>query len=176
MSNTDFNSVFSRQLKYYLAINNMTQNELARKIGVGNTSVYNWCNGLKSPRMDKVDAMCKIFGCRRSDLMEEHNETTFSSTDYSNTATPEEFEKLVKPYRDLDFSGKKHIDYELNREAARVAALNGKDARIKELEASVSESATPNYLVLNAAHERTDIEQSAEDKLSDYDMMSDENF
>lgn len=52
----------------------MTQLELAHKLGVGTTSVYNWCNGIKSPRMDKVDKMCSILGCLRSDFMEEKSE------------------------------------------------------------------------------------------------------
>ena len=49
----------------------MTQVELAKKLGVGTTSVYNWCSGTKIPRMDKVDKMCDIFGCKRSDLITE---------------------------------------------------------------------------------------------------------
>ena len=49
----------------------MTQVELAKKLNVGTTSVYNWCNGIKTPRMDKVDAMCDLFKCSRSDLIEE---------------------------------------------------------------------------------------------------------
>ena len=70
MSESEFNRVFSIRLKYYLNCFNMTQAELSSRLGVGTTSVSNWCKGLKSPRMDKVDAMCKIFHCRRSDLME----------------------------------------------------------------------------------------------------------
>lgn len=71
MSEKDFNVIFSGQLRYYLNKYNMTQLELAKRLGVGTTSVYNWCNGIKTPRMDKVDAMCAIFNCKRSDLMEE---------------------------------------------------------------------------------------------------------
>lgn len=71
MSEKEFNAVFSKRLRYFLDKHNMTQNELAKRLGVGTTSVYNWCNGIKSPRMDKVDKMCEIFNCRRSDLMEE---------------------------------------------------------------------------------------------------------
>ncbi|MFG6379183.1 MAG: helix-turn-helix domain-containing protein [Lachnospiraceae bacterium] len=71
MSEEEFNKIFSRQLKRYLKKYSMTQAELAKKLGVGNTSVYNWCNGIKTPRMDKVDAMCSIFHCNRSDLMED---------------------------------------------------------------------------------------------------------
>lgn len=74
MSEKEFNAVFSKRLRYFLDKYDMTQNELAKRLGVGTTSVYNWCNGIKSPRMDKVDKMCEIFNCRRSDLMEERTE------------------------------------------------------------------------------------------------------
>lgn len=71
MPEKEFNEVFARRLRYYLDKYEMSQLELAQKLGVGTTSVSNWVNGIKSPRMDKVDAMCDLFGCRRSDLMEE---------------------------------------------------------------------------------------------------------
>lgn len=65
----NFNLIFARNLRNYLEINNMTQVELAKRLSVGTTSVYNWCNGVKVPRMDKVDKMCEIFSCRRSNLI-----------------------------------------------------------------------------------------------------------
>lgn len=73
MSISDFNAIFSKNLRRRLEISGMTQAELARKLGVGTTSVSNWCKGTKVPRMDKVDAMCAIFSCRRSDLMEDRD-------------------------------------------------------------------------------------------------------
>ena len=71
MSEREFNQIFSERLRYYLNKYQITQLELSKRLGVGTTSVYNWCNGIKTPRMDKVDAMCEIFHCKRSDLMEE---------------------------------------------------------------------------------------------------------
>lgn len=71
MPEKEFNEVFSKRLRYYLDKFEMTQAELAKQIGVGTTSVYNWCNGIKTPRMDKVDAMCDLFQCKRSDLISE---------------------------------------------------------------------------------------------------------
>lgn len=76
MSEQEFNAVFSKRLRFYLNKYDMTQVELAKKLGVGTTSVYNWCNGIKSPRMDKVDAMCELFHCKRSDLIEDKVDTT----------------------------------------------------------------------------------------------------
>lgn len=83
MSEREFNIIFSERLRYYLNKYGMTQIELAKKLGVGSTSVYNWCNGIKTPRMDKVDAMCGIFNCKRSDLMADsaENEDTYYPND-----------------------------------------------------------------------------------------------
>lgn len=82
MLEQEFNAIFSKRLRYYLQKNDMTQVELAKKLGVGTTSVYNWCNGIKAPRMDKVDAMCNLFNCKRSDLIEEPSqENTLSNKD-----------------------------------------------------------------------------------------------
>lgn len=66
---SDFNILFSSNLNYLLKRDNMTQAELAKKLGVGTTSVYNWCSGLKTPRMDKIDKMCEIFSITRSYLI-----------------------------------------------------------------------------------------------------------
>ena len=79
MSEREFYQIFSERLRYYLTKYEMTQLELSKLLGVGTTSVYNWCNGIKTPRMDKVDAMCDIFHCKRSDLMEDKTTQSHST-------------------------------------------------------------------------------------------------
>ncbi|MBQ8666624.1 MAG: helix-turn-helix transcriptional regulator [Lachnospiraceae bacterium] len=69
MTEQNFNNIFAINLRNYLNSNGMSQVELAKRLNVGTTSVYNWCNAVKTPRMDKVDKMCEIFGCKRSDLI-----------------------------------------------------------------------------------------------------------
>ena len=78
MSEQDFNILFSKNLNYYLIKNDKTQLELANYLGVSTSAVSAWCRGLKTPRMDKVDAMCKYFGIKRSDLMEDKSSTSTS--------------------------------------------------------------------------------------------------
>lgn len=80
MSEQEFNAVFSKRLKYYINKYDMTQSELAKRLGVSTQSVTNWCKGAKSPRMDKVDAMCEIFHCKRTDLMEDKSTDNQPST------------------------------------------------------------------------------------------------
>ena len=85
MSEKEFNKIFSERLRYYLNKYDMSQSDLAKRLGVGTTSVYNWINAIKTPRMDKVDALCSIFNCKRSDLMNDKPEPT--ETYYLNDET-----------------------------------------------------------------------------------------
>lgn len=94
MKETEFNKLFAAKLKYYLARNNMTQVELANKLGVGTTSVYNWCSGLKTPRMDKVDKMCEIFSIPRSALIT----SSYSEPIEEDSYTEEEI-NLISSFR-----------------------------------------------------------------------------
>lgn len=88
MSEKDFNILFGNNLKYQLSINNISQVELANKLNVSATSVSNWCKGTKTPRMDKVDAICELLGIRRSDLMSDKTEQS-SDNYYINPETRE---------------------------------------------------------------------------------------
>lgn len=73
MYSQTFKEVFPKNLNRYLTQYNMSQHELARRLNVSATAVNNWCTGVKAPRMDKVDKMCRIFNCRRSDLVEPYH-------------------------------------------------------------------------------------------------------
>ena len=68
-TDTSFTSIISKNLIYYLNISNMTQTELARRIGVGKTTVSNWVNGLKAPRMDSIDKICEVFNIKHENLL-----------------------------------------------------------------------------------------------------------
>ena len=82
MSEKEFNEIFASRLRFYLNKYEISQLELSKRLGVSTTTVYNWCNAIKTPRMSKVDAMCEIFHCRRSDLTDEFG-TTRPTTAYT---------------------------------------------------------------------------------------------
>lgn len=80
MSEKEFMQVFSKRLRYYLDFHGITQTELSQRLNVSTATIYNWLHAIKSPRMDKVDKMCAIFGCRRIDLITENPESNNSIT------------------------------------------------------------------------------------------------
>ena len=113
MSVEEFNAIFSKRLRYYLSKYNMTQLELSKRLGVGTTSVYNWCNGIKTPRMDKVDSMCEIFNCNRSDLIEDKPETQEQPTYYLDEDVREAADFLHKnPEYKVLFDASRNISKE----------------------------------------------------------------
>lgn len=63
--------IIAENIDRYLVIYEMTQLDLARRLGVSTASVSNWMNGKKIPRAERLDAICAIFHCRRADLVTE---------------------------------------------------------------------------------------------------------
>ena len=58
-----------------MELNNKTQIDLINDLGFNKSAVSTWCNGTRLPRMDKVEALANYFGIKRSDLIEDHNES-----------------------------------------------------------------------------------------------------
>lgn len=58
-----------RNLDHYMKEADMSKSELARKIGVTKQTVSNWFAGKCVPKMNKVDAICQVFGISREQLI-----------------------------------------------------------------------------------------------------------
>ena len=123
---------------------NLSRNELAERIGVTSSAIANYENEISSP---KIELMYKLFNALGCDADYLHQDD-MNALIYENTATPEEFEKLVKKYRVLDPHGKKMVDFTLNEEWERSKKLV-EEKNIIPME--VKEEA-PDYLKPVAAH------------------------
>ena len=83
---------------------------------------------------------------------------------------------LIEKYCTLDPTGQSHVDTVLDWEAARSANLLQKDTHIADLEAKLDNISPAPTVLLNAAHDRTDVPVTDEMKQVDNDIMIDENF
>lgn len=68
------NNIVGKNIKEQLAKHEMSGSELAQRLGVSKSIVSEWLSGKKIPRMDKVEAMCQLFRCKRSAILVEENE------------------------------------------------------------------------------------------------------
>ena len=75
MSEEKIREVFSNNLKRYLKTNGKQPADIVKDLGVPFSTVSNWINGLKMPRMGKVELLAQYFGIEKSDLLEEKSET-----------------------------------------------------------------------------------------------------
>lgn len=63
--------IFAKNLNYYLSKANKNQNDLVRDLGITASTVSDWANGKKYPRVDKMQLLADYFGVLKSDLTED---------------------------------------------------------------------------------------------------------
>lgn len=102
----DYARVIARNLRRLAAENEKTQNEIADALHVSKSSVSLWLNGKSTPRIEKIDALCKLFNVRRSDIMEPKEDTIQA------TLTAEDVE-LISAYHAATKEQKRIIAYVL---------------------------------------------------------------
>lgn len=64
--------VFAKNLNRLLSKNGKTQSDLVTYMNTTASTVSDWCNGKKYPRVDKMQKLADYFGVLKSDLTEEH--------------------------------------------------------------------------------------------------------
>lgn len=98
-------SAFPGNLRRMMEIQGRTRRDISSALGVSYTSVMDWCNGKKIPRMEKIDALAKYLNCSKMDLLEEPAST---STEVSQEASNESAElvSLTASFQKLNDTGK----------------------------------------------------------------------
>ena len=67
--------IFAKNFNYYLTISNKTQADIVQDLKITASTVSDWANGKKYPRVDKMQMLADYFGILKSDLTEEHEES-----------------------------------------------------------------------------------------------------
>lgn len=73
MPEEEIKRVFSENLNYFLELNNKQAVALVNDLGIPFSTVSNWTNGIKMPRMGNVELLAKYFGIEKSDLIEDRS-------------------------------------------------------------------------------------------------------
>lgn len=66
--------ILSKNLKYYIERSGKDRRELAETWGFPYSTVTDWINGKKYPRIDRIEIMADYFGILKSDLIEDKTE------------------------------------------------------------------------------------------------------
>lgn len=63
--------VFARNLKKFIEISGKDRKEVAKALGVPYSTLTDWANARKYPRIQKIENMAKYFGITKSELIED---------------------------------------------------------------------------------------------------------
>lgn len=75
-NNADLNKkIFAKNFNYYLTINKKSQANIVEDLNITASTVSDWANGKKYPRVDKMQLLADYFSILKSDLTEEHEAT-----------------------------------------------------------------------------------------------------
>lgn len=79
----------------------ITQPALAERLGVSQSAIGSWETDVNSPRATLLYDLFDILHCDANYLFQDETKQL-----YKNEASPEEFENIIKKYRELDAHGK----------------------------------------------------------------------
>lgn len=74
MTEEESKKILALNLQYYMNKEKIDRNELCQILGFKYSTVSEWLQGKKYPRIDKIEALANYFGIKKSDLIEEHKE------------------------------------------------------------------------------------------------------
>ena len=63
--------VLARNLKKYISMCGKDRKEVANALGVPYSTITDWINARKYPRIDKIEKMAEYFGISKSDIIED---------------------------------------------------------------------------------------------------------
>lgn len=79
MSNMGNKEIMSRNLKKYISISGKDRKELSAIWGFPYSTVTEWVNGKKYPRVDRIQIMAEYFGIDMADLIEDREHTSIKA-------------------------------------------------------------------------------------------------
>ena len=116
MNNLGNKETMAENIQYYLDLHHKDRSDLCRDLGFKYTTVSNWLQGVKYPRIDKIELMARYFGISKADLVEKRSEGGQPKDDVDDIfdedirmlarnkmkdASPEEREKKKKQLRTI---------------------------------------------------------------------------
>ncbi len=57
----DSKKTFAKKLNHYMNINNKTQDDIVKELGINKSTISTWCRGLKMPRIESIKKLATYF-------------------------------------------------------------------------------------------------------------------
>lgn len=84
MSDLGNKEIFASNLKNYMDIYKKDRNDICKILDIPYTTLSDWLNAKKYPRIDKIELLANYFNIQKSDLIEDKESTTDSLGKYKD--------------------------------------------------------------------------------------------
>lgn len=160
---------FKDRLKEARISNNMTQEQVAEKIGVAKSTFTGYEKGNSEPNMLTISKIMNVLKVDANFLWQDE------MNDLGGNPMQLKYDemKVIEKYQSLDEDGRKFIHTVIDREMKRIKQIEESEERIKVLESRKSNiiPIKDDNISVNAAHERTDIEIKEGERIDDENML-----
>jgi repressor LexA len=93
--------ILSKNLKYYIERSGKDRRDLAEAWGFPYSTVTDWINGKKYPRIDRIEIMADYFGILKSDLIEEKQPEEKEKSTVIDDGLTDDLRELIKHLKTL---------------------------------------------------------------------------
>lgn len=81
MSDLGNKEIFAQNLEYYMKLREIDRTKISEILNIPYTTVSDWLNAKKYPRIDKIEMLANYFNIEKSDLIEEKGKQNYSELD-----------------------------------------------------------------------------------------------
>lgn len=137
MNNLGNKEVMARNIQYYLNRNDKDRIDLCKDLGLKYSTVSNWLQGVKYPRIDKIELMARYFGITKADLVEDHTAAPAPAPEPAAPDFSPHDIALIEAYHDASDEIQDIVDTTLDRYSKHNLPAMGKEERRKKEGAAV---------------------------------------
>lgn len=91
MSDLGNKKIMSENLQRYMKIHKKTRSDLSNALNIPYTTISDWVNGNKYPRIDKIEMLANYFNIEKSDLVEAYKPGENVSSSFTTAKDAIEF-------------------------------------------------------------------------------------
>ena len=114
--------IFSKNLRYYLSLNNMQQKELAHILGIQPSTITNWLKQAAMPQVSTIQKIADYFRIGKSDLVDEKldSDSDFDARIISDIRTV----NMVKMFYSLSVADREAIEQIITSLYTKIKKIN----------------------------------------------------
>lgn len=97
MTTQEQNKIFAKNLNIQISRTGKTQKEIAKDLGISVTTMNNWCTGVASPKVGKIQILADYFGVSKYELTDDMQEVSMQT--YEDIDLLKLYHMLTPSYR-----------------------------------------------------------------------------